>query len=178
MRAYALGDVVALEQLVERYSSSAVRFAQHFIREHHAAEDLSQDVFVKLVTVLRDGGYDPARGRFAPFFFRMIRNLAIDRLRGRAGHAALEMEIAATREADAAFIVERDERRGIVRRMIGELPHSERAAITLREFEGLSYKEIAESLGAPVDSVKTWIFRARRKMEDAWLAMEAKRDSV
>jgi DNA-directed RNA polymerase specialized sigma24 family protein len=40
----------------------------HFTRENHAAEDLAQDVFVKLVSLLRGNGYDPDRGRFAPFF--------------------------------------------------------------------------------------------------------------
>lgn len=184
MRAYAHGDPAALETLVERYSISAVRFAAHFTRGGQAAraglvaEDIAQDVFVKLVSALRSGAFDPSRGRFAPFFFRMIRNHAIDRLRQRTGAVSLDVEPAGDWSDSGAAHAEREEERALVRDFILKLPHSERAAITLREFDGLSYKEIAEALDAPVDSVKTWIFRARRKIEDAWLAMEANRGSV
>lgn len=182
-RSYARGETAALEMLVNRYSISAVRFAAHFARDHHAAEDLAQDVFVKLVNVLRNGGFDPARGRFAPFFFRMIRNLAIDRMRARGDDARLDVEIVACGDDNVSVALERAERSAWVRDVICKLPQSERAAISLREFDGLSYKEIAQTMDAPVDSVKTWIFRARRKIEEAWLdagmlGMEAKHDNL
>ncbi|MFN0206638.1 MAG: RNA polymerase sigma factor [Planctomycetota bacterium] len=178
VRHYQRGESLAFETLVERYSAPAVRFARHFTRESHAAEDLAQDVFVKLVTVLRGAGYDPGRGRFAPFFFRMIRNLAIDRYRSSRAEPLANVELTAPPAGQAPAILLQNERRDLINAILDKIPASERAAITLREFDGLSYKEIADALDAPVDSVKTWIFRARRRIEEAWLAMEVKGDTV
>lgn len=178
VRHYRRGENLAFETLVERYSAAALRFAKHFTRENHAAEDLAQDVFVKLVTVLRGTGYDPGRGRFAPFFFRMIRNLAIDRYRSARAEAPADIEIAAPAGGQAPAIMIQNERRDLIKAILDKIPASERAAITLREYDGLSYKEIADALDAPVDSVKTWIFRARRRIEEAWLAMEVKGGNV
>lgn len=176
--AFGRGDDGAFDALVERYAEGAVRFAAHFVREHHEAEDVAQDGFVKLVPLLRGGGFDPRRGRFAPFFFRMLRNLALDRLRARPRRGAFDGEVAAPGEHEAPRRLEEDERRAAVRRLVEALPENERAAIVLREFEGLSYREIADALGAPLDTIKTWIFRARRRIEEAWLAQESDRDRL
>jgi RNA polymerase sigma-70 factor (ECF subfamily) len=178
VRRYRTGDDAAFEALVDRYSVSAVRFAGHFVRDSHAAEDAAQDAFLRLVTFLRAGNFDPERGRFAPFFFRMLRNLAIDRIRSRGNAAELHQDWAAPRETETMSILESGERRDRVRSLVLRLPENERSAIILREFEGLSYKEIADALETPLDTVKTWIFRARRKIEESWLAMEVDRESL
>lgn len=108
----------------------------------------------------------------------MMRNLAIDRFRMAKAESLGEAEPAASGDAQAPAILLHNERRDQLHSILAAIPPSERAAITLREFEVLSYQEIAEALDAPVDSVKTWIFRARRRIEDAWCAMEVRGDSL
>ena len=167
VRRYRTGEGSAFDALVDRYARAAVRFAAHFLGEAHEAEDLAQECFLKLFTVARNGVYDPQRGRFAPFFFRMLRNLALDRLRARRPSVPFPQEPGID-ESDGATIAERGETRARVRAIVATLPPNERAAISLREFEALSYREIAEVLGANLESVKTWIFRARRRIERRW----------
>ena len=172
VRRYRSGDATAFEALADRYASPAVRFAAHFTRDRHAAEDTAQDAFLKLVKILRLGHFDPARGRFAPFFFRMLRNMSIDKLRSRQEHVGVELDCAAPNTLDGHAKLELAERRDRVRALLLGLPENERTAMVLREYEGLSYKEIAAVLDTPLDTVKTWIFRGRRRIEDSWLALE------
>lgn len=178
VRQYQFGDDGAFAVLVDRYASSAVRFAAHLVRGVHEGEDVAQDAFLKLVPLLRAGGFDPLRGRFAPFFFRMLRNLAIDRIRARVPSLGLDAEPPTAADAAPSASLELAERRDRVRALVARLPESERTAIVLREYEGLSYKEIAAALDTPLDTVKTWIFRARRRIQDAWLALEVERDPL
>ena len=170
VRRYRTGEASAFDALVGRYARGAVRFAAHLVGDAHEAEDLAQECFFKLVAAARNGAYDPARGRFAPFFFRMLRNLAVDRLRSRRPANPFPPDPTAE-EPDGAALAEFGERSARVRAIVETLPPNERAAIALREFEGLAYREIAEVLGANLETVKTWIFRARRRIERRWKAL-------
>ena len=171
VRRYRTGEASAFEALVDRHAKGAVRFATHFLGDPHEAEDLAQECFLKLTSVARNGSYDPQRGRFAPFFFRMVRNLALDRLRARRPSSPILTDPEAD-GTDGASLAERGETRERVRAILEGLPPNERAAIVLREFEGMTYREIGEALGATLESVKTWIFRARRRVERRWRALE------
>ncbi len=170
---YRHGDDSAFEALLERHGSGALRFARHLVGEIHSAEEVVQDCFVKLITVARRGGFDPARGRFAPFFFRMIRNQALDRLRARGPRGTIHPDLPNPDGTEASHDAIRNERRAEVRALVGRLPENERSAIVLREFEGMSYREIAETMDANLETVKTWIFRARRRIQEAWMAAHA-----
>lgn len=167
-RRFRAGDDAALEALVRRHARGAARFAGEIVRDAHEGEDVAQESFLKLVAERpRPGGFDPARGRFAPFFFRLVRNLALDRVRSRRGAARdLDAALEAEEEASsgAAALLERRERRERVSDSVRRLPDGERSALVLREFEGLSYRDIALVLGASLETVKVWIFRARQKL--------------
>lgn len=165
---YRLGDDDAFEWLVERYGASALRFARYLVRDGHLAEEIAQDAFVKLVGVVRDGGFDPARGRFASFFFRMVRHLSIDRMRARSRGPQIAEDLDPQESVGAPDLLLQKERCAQVREIVATLPERERAAIVLREFDGLSYKEIALALDANIETVKTWIFRARRRIQGSW----------
>lgn len=160
------GNDVAFSTLLSRYCVDAVRFAARFVKKHHEAEDIAQDAFVKILTHLRAGRFDARRGRFAPFLFRVIRNAAVDRIRSirsRRERDAAQGGDAMSAERGLAELLQ-SERASLIQKLLDLLPESERTALWLRETEDLSYQEIADVMGAPVDSVKTWIFRARRKM--------------
>jgi RNA polymerase sigma-70 factor, ECF subfamily len=170
VRRYRAGDVSAFDGLVDRHARGAIRFAAQILGDRHEAEDVAQESFVRLLSVARNGAYDARRGRFAAFFFRLVRNLALDRKRGRPAPASLEDVVAAPLDCEGAFVAERGEVRERLQAILERLPEHERSALALREFEGLAYRDVAEALGASLEQVKTWIFRARRKIEREWNA--------
>lgn len=170
VRRYRSGDDSAFASLVDRHARGAVRFAAQILGDAHEAEDLAQEGFLKLVVAARNGAYDPERGCFAPFFFRTLRNLALDRVRSARTLGTLDEAVPAPAVGDAASSLEREEGRDRVRTILRRLPVNERAAIVLREFEGLSYREIAHVLDASLAQVKIWIFRARRRIGREWEA--------
>ncbi len=122
------------------------------------AEDVVQDVIIKLWN-MRDRLEDV--DNLEAFAMRMTRNLALDRQRMRANHTesldvAMERPQAEDTRSDAREQVE------TIRAMMQLLPEKQRSAMQLRDFEGYSYKEIAEMLTMTEDQVKVNIFRARQ----------------
>ncbi|MBI1851181.1 MAG: sigma-70 family RNA polymerase sigma factor [Planctomycetes bacterium] len=168
VRKYRLGDDSAFDALVDRHARGAIRFAKHILGDRHEAEDVAQESFIRLLGAAKNGGYDAQRGRFAAFFFRLVRNLAVDTQRGRRTPALLDDALPAPPESEGSVVAERAETRERLAVIVARLPEHERSALVLREFEGLAYRDIAEALGASLEQVKTWIFRARRRIEREW----------
>jgi len=168
LRRFRRGEDAAFERLVERHARGARRFASHLLGDTAEAEDVAQEGFLRVLLAAREGRFDPTRGRFAPFFFRILRNLSVDRLRARRIVSHQAVASVAPPRSDPGMAAEHREQRDRVHALVQALPPNERAAILLREFEGLTYREIADVLGASLDQVKTWIFRARRRIERQW----------
>lgn len=134
------------------------RLALRITLSSQEAEDVVQDVIIKLWN-MRDRFDDV--DNLGAFAMRMTRNLALDRQRMRANHTesldvAMERPQAEDTRSDAQEQVE------TIRTMMQLLPEKQRSAMQLRDFEGYSYKEIAEMLAMTEDQVKVNIFRARQ----------------
>ncbi|MCI6503162.1 MAG: sigma-70 family RNA polymerase sigma factor [Prevotella sp.] len=134
------------------------RLALRITLSSQEAEDVVQDVIIKLWN-MRDRLDDV--DNLGAFAMRMTRNLALDRQRMRANHTesldvAMERPQAEDTRSDAQEQVE------TIRTMMQLLPEKQRSAMQLRDFEGYSYKEIAEMLAMTEDQVKVNIFRARQ----------------
>lgn len=134
------------------------RLALRITLSSQEAEDVVQDVIIKLWN-MRDRLDDV--DNLEAFAMRMTRNLALDRQRMRANHTesldvAMERPQAEDTRSDAQEQVE------TIRAMMQLLPEKQRSAMQLRDFEGYSYKEIAEMLTMTEDQVKVNIFRARQ----------------
>lgn len=134
------------------------RLALRITLSSQEAEDVVQDVIIKLWN-MRDRLDDV--DNLEAFAMRMTRNLALDRQRMRANHTesldvAMERPQAEDTRSDAREQVE------TIRAMMQLLPEKQRSAMQLRDFEGYSYKEIAEMLTMTEDQVKVNIFRARQ----------------
>ena len=134
------------------------RLALRITLSSQEAEDVVQDVIIKLWN-MRDRLDDV--DNLGAFAMRMTRNLALDRRRMRANHTesldvAMERPQAEDTRSDAQEQVE------TIRTMMQLLPEKQRSAMQLRDFEGYSYKEIAEMLAMTEDQVKVNIFRARQ----------------
>jgi RNA polymerase sigma-70 factor, ECF subfamily len=171
MRKVAKGDLTAFRLLVERWEGAAKRYAYRIFGDYQAAEDAAQETFVRLYRSA--GRYEPT-AKFSTYFYTVLGNLCRDRIRAqrrKSGHGeivedvfVLDDTVAAPEGLAPEVRVESEEERLLVREAVSELPEKLREALSLREFEGLSYQEIAGVMDANLGEVKTWIHRGRRRL--------------
>jgi RNA polymerase sigma-70 factor, ECF subfamily len=151
------GSRQALETLFERYRDAIWRFFARRLRETGRAEELLQDVFVAVLENARR--YEP-RAAFRSYLFGIAFNL-LKAERRRTGHQpgpiAGDMAAAAA-DPDSTMWV---------RRALDALDADYREVVMLREYEGLTYQEIAELLHLPINTVRSRLFRARMGLKDA-----------
>jgi RNA polymerase sigma-70 factor, ECF subfamily len=160
------GDRPALAALYERHKAGLLGFLIHLMRNRDAAEDVFQEVWIKVMRQVAT--YDPDRGPFRTWLFRIGANAAIDQLRREKrwarrteGGEAAETRIARTpstaRAPDATCELSTEVE--LVRRAMAGLSVNERAAICMRHLAGLGYREIAVAIGVPEGTAKTLVHR-------------------
>lgn len=164
------GDRVALEEIVRVWRRRTLGMVTRMIGRPDDAEDVAQDVFVRLFLSL-DKLREPSQ--FEPWMYRLIANAAIDYLRRhkrvRIRVSDLSDEQVFTLERDMAIT---DARQSEHRRDLSELVHKllsllspdARTLLTLKEVEGLSIRELSEVFGISEDAVKVRLFRARQRL--------------
>ena len=157
VRAAQNGDVDAFEELVRRYQSSIYRVALRMLGSRADAQDAVQETFVRAWRALPRFRHDSA---VSTWLYRIVTRRALDKIASRRTTGTLD-EVELEAGPDVAQAAEHQERLRAVRQAIAKLPPEQRAAIVLREFEGLSYQEVAQVLGASVPAIKTRIHRAR-----------------
>jgi RNA polymerase sigma-70 factor (ECF subfamily) len=172
------GSAEAFEALLGRYQDRVFRLLGRYARDAMETEDLAQDVFVKVFRKLHTFQHGSS---FYTWIYRIAVNTATDHLarrRRRRLHlvedeAALE---AAGREArvragdgdaGAAQPLLDEELRCVTRQILDGLPEKYRTILVLREYEDLSYQEIAQVLGCSIGTVESRLFRARKRFKDA-----------
>lgn len=139
------------------------RLALRITLSSQEAEDVVQDVIIK-IWKMRDQLNDVQN--MEAYALRMVRNLATDRQRMKVNQSEdIEgMDFAATSSVEHA--IEQEERLNSVKDAMVQLPEKQRTAMQLRDFEGRSYKEIADIMQITEDQVKVNIFRARTKVRE------------
>jgi RNA polymerase sigma-70 factor (ECF subfamily) len=162
------GDAAAWDTLVRAYWKRVFNIAYKFVARFDEAEDLTQEIFVKLFTALAT--YD-RRASLETWLTRVSQNLCIDRYRRRRRE-----EARFTDEVDPDAIpldellsrpdatLEQREAVAIVRQALANLPPAYREAVSLRDIHELSYEQIAERLQLPEGTVKSRINRGRKEL--------------
>src|SRR5262249_30863670 len=140
------------------YSPDVFRFVKSMVRDHHEAEDITQNVFVKLKFVI--GKYEPRDVPFAAWVLRVARNAAIDHLRSRR---AVPVEEVRVRDQEHRRISH--ERGNDLRQALERLPGEQREVAMLRHIAGLSPVEIASALGKTENSVHGLLHRGRMSLQ-------------
>ncbi|MFP4058041.1 MAG: RNA polymerase sigma factor [Candidatus Brocadiia bacterium] len=164
VRLYWEGDVDAFDALFARHSRAVYGFARMMLGDSDGAEDVLQEAF--LAVAQSAGAYRP-RGRCRAWLLRIARNLCLTRIRAaqaRRQAFAPDMAVGPQAPDPAPTPPRRAERREDIARLrvlIAGLPERQRVAILLYAFEQMSYREIAEVLDVPINTVKTLIHRAR-----------------
>ena len=151
------GDLGALELLYDRYGSLAYSVSVRVLGDPGKAEDVVQDVFLKLWT--KAESFDSGRGSLRSWLLTAVRNRSIDYLRGRGAHERFEKEIpehvvAAGAGSDPWREVSLSMEREAVRQAVDSLPSEQKQAVELAYFGGYSHPEIAEMIRVPLSTVK------------------------
>ncbi|MEW6208090.1 MAG: sigma-70 family RNA polymerase sigma factor [Acidobacteriota bacterium] len=160
------GDQAAWAEVVRQFSRRVYNLAYRFTASHAAAEDLTQEVFIRVYRSLNQ--YDPTLGDLSNWLMRLARNLIIDDYRKRqrtptdssddlADH---EYHLPASSDSPQRAL-ERQERRLQVLAAINKLSPDLRECVILRDIEELSYQDIVDLLQIPEGTVKSRINRGR-----------------
>jgi RNA polymerase sigma-70 factor, ECF subfamily len=172
----AAGDEQALAALYDALSSLAFGLALRVVGNADTAEDVVQDAFLRIWH--RAARYDPARGAARPWVLRVVRNVAIDRI--RTGDARARAETRSQADVALAPVPEqpdetasRSERSRTLKRALAELPAEQRRAIEIAYFEGLSHSEIAERERMPLGTVKTRIRDGVLRLREKFVGIPA-----
>jgi len=180
MLAFQQGDEAAFRTLFERNARAMVSFCHHFVRDAARAEELAQDVFLKLHQAR--GRYRQT-ARFKTFLYRIASNHCLNELRRGeyASRSAAPRDGEPSQDLDAlpsSAATPEETARGAaleraVRRLLARLPESQRAALVLARFEGLSYEEVAQVLETTVPAVKSLVHRATVAAAEALAPFQA-----
>lgn len=173
------GSEAAFRELIRRYQRPVFSLIYRMVRDRELAEDLAQETFVKVLNAI--DRYRP-EFKFSSWIFKIANNAAIDHLRRRELET-LSIEggpDAVTQERQAATALQISDRAespldelearelgSQIEQAIGALRPEYRACIILRHIEDRPYEEIADILGLPLGTVKTYIHRARAALKDA-----------
>jgi RNA polymerase sigma-70 factor (ECF subfamily) len=158
------GESEALRFLYLRYKDNVYGYVLSILRDQHEAEDVTQQVFLKLMSVIHK--YEPRQVPFTAWIIRVARNMAVDHQRQRRAIPRAEIFEPSDRAEDAL-----DERRRSIEHALEALPEDQRGVVVLRHLVGMSPGEIADHLGRSEASIHGLHHRARqalkRKLEDA-----------
>jgi RNA polymerase sigma-70 factor (ECF subfamily) len=161
------GDREALRYLYVRYSDNVYSYVSSIVRNHHEAEDVTQQVFAKLIDSLRH--YEDRGAPFLSWLVRIARNAAIDQLRSRR---AIPLADPIQAHAPAQEAAARD-RHESLRSALETLPDDQREIIVLRHVGGLRPAEIAARLGRSESAVNGLHHRGRRALRDELIRLGA-----
>lgn len=166
------GDINAYEQLVTRYEKSVYNLALRMTDNAEDAADMAQEAFIKAYNSL---GSFRGDSKFSVWLYRIVSNVCLDFLRKQSRRPAMSLSVEDDDGEDVQLdvpdesmspesLLERKLTRESVRAGLARLPEDYRQILLLRELQGLSYDEIAQTLDIGVGTVKSRIFRAREKL--------------
>lgn len=164
------GSEAAFGALVDRYKDRVFRLLGRYCRDSVECEDLAQDVFLKVFRKLHTFNHD---SQFFTWLYRITVNAATDHLSRASSRRLRLVEDTGLFEHDdrdrenPTTPLEQEELARVTRELVDQLPEKFRTILVLREFEGLSYTDIAEVLDIQLGTVESRLFRARQRFKDA-----------
>ena len=160
------GDMDALHFLYVRYADDVYGFVNSIVRDTHAAEDITQNIFGRLTKAIRR--YEPRDVPFSAWILRVARNAALDHMRARRQIPVEEVRIDDEGHEQLGF-----ERSQCLREALWRLPADQREVLVLRHVAGLTPGEIARRLGKTEGSIHGLHHRGRGALQQALRELEA-----
>ena len=166
------GNTNAFEKLVLEYEKNVYNIALRMVGNSEDASDMTQEAFIKAYNSLSNFRGD---SKFSVWLYRIVSNVCLDFLRSRTRKQTVSLSVedddgeetqidVADESQSPELLLERSLTRDAVRRGLDSLPEDYRQILLLREIQGLSYDEISLALDIEVGTVKSRIFRARKKL--------------
>lgn len=165
-------DASAMAELYDRYGRLVYSVIFAVVRDSASAEDLAQETFLRVWNRMQ--GFDPARGALGPWVLTVARNRAIDHVRSAAARMSQNSFEIAEHDHPSVFVdMEGDlfaaSQARNIREAVNRLNENQRRCIELAYFEGLSQTEMADRMGQPLGTVKTWVRTALRSLREELL---------
>ncbi|MBE19660.1 MAG: RNA polymerase sigma factor RpoE [Gammaproteobacteria bacterium] len=168
------GDYKAFDLLLLKYQSRVVGLALKFVKDLQIAEDIAQESFLKAYKSINSFREESA---FYTWIYRITVNTSKNYLTSKSRKKELsESDIKRLEDSEDIFdipggsspeeILSANNLREVIMESLTNLPEDIRTAISLREFEGLTYEEISEVLNCPIGTVRSRIFRGREIMQE------------
>ena len=162
----AQGNEKAFEQLMAKYEQAVFNTIYRYTGNTEDVEDLAQEIFIK---VWKNAVKFKGKAKFSTWLYRIAVNHCLDyRKKHKQKPVSLDRITDKGKTPESLQIsTDHDQERNVtlVRKALAELPDRQRIAIILAQYEGLSYKEIAQTMKVSVSSVESLIFRARRSLK-------------
>jgi len=167
------GDTAAFQRLVERYKKKIYFLAYDILGDHHEAEDISQEVFIKVFRSLRNFRRD---AKMSSWIYQITANTCIDALRKKKSkpqvnledfnHVSLQDNLAGngTRVQNPELSAEASNMQHKIQNALHKVTPKERTVFVMRHYNDLKIKEIAETLQVSSGTVKSLLFRALKKL--------------
>jgi len=160
------GDAGAFELLFSRHLHAIVNFSYRFVRNRQIAEELAQEIFLKVYTGA--SGYE-AQAKFTTWLYRIATNVCLNEIRKprfRATHEPLEETLPVNSGTALDAHLDRRAIAHAIRRALEQLPVKQRAAFILNKYQELSYAEVSEIMGISEQAVKSLIHRAKETLAE------------
>lgn len=156
MLAFKGGDALAFRELFDRYKNPIYGYVRRRINDPGRAEEITQDVFLALVQ--HRNGYE-VTASFRTYLYRIALNRIASEWRKQKESEPLPEEVPAAGGGDPVVVQQ-------VREALAQLEPAQREIVLLREYQGLSYEELATLLKVPVGTVRSRLFRAKMALRD------------
>jgi RNA polymerase sigma factor (sigma-70 family) len=181
IQSYLDGNENALSVLVERHKNKIFTSIYLLVKDKYLAEDIFQDVFIKIIDTLRGGRYSD-EGKFLPWALRIAHNMCVDHFRKVKRSPSIKtsddhdiFEVLNFSEPGADHRITTSQSHDKIRRMIDMLPEDQREVIILRHYADLSFKEIAEltkcSINTALGRMRYGLINLRKIMTEKQIAL-------
>ena len=162
------GDNTGFNKIILKYQKQVYRFARRLLNEHDDADDVTQEVFIRLYNSINDFRGD---SKLSTYIYRITYNLCLNHIkkknRFQKMHVNIEQENNLTSGKDTNpehdFVIK--EKQKLIKKAYNSLPEKQKAIFNLRFYENLSYEEISEITGKSVGGLKANYFHAFKKIE-------------
>ena len=170
------GDRAAFKELIKKNQGTVTGIIYRYTGNHNEVEDLAQDIFLKIYKAANS--YVP-RAQFKTWLYKVVANHCLNFFRSQKRKAfitSLDQSVSEeynphiqrtdAQKEQPEIILEQHELQIALKKALSELPERQRMAIILHRFEGLSYKEVADTLGSSLSAVESLIFRAMNNLKE------------
>jgi RNA polymerase sigma factor (sigma-70 family) len=179
---YRNGSEAAFDLLVDRYQSKIFTTIFLIVKDQKIAEDLLQDVFVKVVQTINSGRYNE-EGKFQPWILRIAHNLAVDHFRKAKRYPTILMEDGSNvfnslRFAEVSVEDQKvkEDTIELVKRLIEELPEAQKEVLVMRHYLDMSFQDIADKTGVSINTalgrMRYALIHLRKKMKQLNIAYD------